>query len=257
MPATFERRLPFTGAVNFRDLGGLAATDGRRVAPGRLYRSDSLSALTDADVEALGRLGLSTICDLRQDHECVTFPNRLPAGEAGPRTRRLGFSPRGSTQMWEAINRGDLDEPGTVEEMRQHYRRLALDHLREYSDLLHILLEPGALPALIHCASGKDRTGFGIAVVLLAVGVPRATIVEDYVISDRYRRDLSHLAKPGAPQASVNAVAQAIPAYLDASFEMIDAQPGGEDGYFTNSLGLSGGARERLKSRLLEDGPAA
>jgi protein-tyrosine phosphatase len=251
MPVTFERRLPFTGAVNFRDLGGYATVDGRMSAWGRLFRSDSLSALTETDLEALGRLGLSTVCDLRKDHERVTFPNRLPPDRV-PRTLTLSFSPRGSTEMWDAINRGELMEPDVLEEMRQHYRRLVLEHAPDYAQMLRILLEPDALPALIHCASGKDRKGFGVALVLLALRVPRATIVEDYVISDLHRRDLSHLAGGSAHPAAVNAVAQAIPAYLEAAFEVIDATWGGEDRYLAQELGLSAAGRERLKDLLLE-----
>ncbi|HKY92203.1 MAG TPA: tyrosine-protein phosphatase [Nevskiaceae bacterium] len=251
MPVTFERRLPFTGAVNFRDLGGYAAVDGRTTAWGRLFRSDSLSALTEEDLEALGRLGLSTVCDLRKDHERVAFPNRLPT-QFAPRTFCLGFSPRGSTEMWDAINRGELLEPDVLEEMRMHYRRLALEHAEDYGRFLKLLLEPGALPALVHCASGKDRTGFAVAIVLMALGVPRATIVEDYVISDLHRRDLSHLAHEGAHPAAVNAVAQAIPGYLEAAFETIDATWGGEEAYLARALGLSATQRERLRDLLLE-----
>jgi protein-tyrosine phosphatase len=250
MPVTFERRLPFTGAVNFRDLGGYSTIQGRTTAWGRLFRSDSLSALTDADLEALSRLGLSTVCDLRRDHERITFPNRLPTLGA-PRTLELGFSPRGSIEMWDAINRGELDAPGVHEEMRTHYRRLVLEHTAEYARLLQVLLEPGAMPALIHCASGKDRTGFAVAIILMAVGVPRATIVEDYVISDRHRRDLSHLTEEGAHPAAVDAVAQAIPAYLEAAFEAIDTQWGGEDAYLAGPLRLSAARRDQLRSLLL------
>jgi protein-tyrosine phosphatase len=42
---------------------------------------------------------------------------------------------------------------------------------------------PGA-PILVHCASGKDRTGVVVAVLLLTLGVPRELIVEEYLLSD-------------------------------------------------------------------------
>jgi protein-tyrosine phosphatase len=64
-----ERRLPLQGAVNFRDLGGYRARDGRHVRWGRIFRSDSLAELSDADVDVVAALGLRAICDLRADSE--------------------------------------------------------------------------------------------------------------------------------------------------------------------------------------------
>ena len=45
------------------------------------------------------------------------------------------------------------------------------------------LLEPGALPALVQCYAGKDRTGMVVALILAAVGVPHETIAADYALS--------------------------------------------------------------------------
>jgi protein-tyrosine phosphatase len=39
-------------------------------------------------------------------------------------------------------------------------------------------------PVLVHCASGKDRTGVVVAAVLLAIDVPRQVIVDEYLLSD-------------------------------------------------------------------------
>src|ERR1700736_2215764 len=58
------RRLPFEGAVNFRDIGGYAGAGGRTLRWGQIYRSDSLSALTPADLKRLSALWLRLVCDL-------------------------------------------------------------------------------------------------------------------------------------------------------------------------------------------------
>lgn len=44
--------------------------------------------------------------------------------------------------------------------------------------------EAPGVPILVHCASGKDRTGVVVAVLLLTLGVPREVIVEEYLLSD-------------------------------------------------------------------------
>jgi protein-tyrosine phosphatase len=45
------------------------------------------------------------------------------------------------------------------------------------------LCAPGALPALVHCSAGKDRTGLIVALVLAAAGVPDDVIAADYALS--------------------------------------------------------------------------
>ncbi len=44
--------------------------------------------------------------------------------------------------------------------------------------------EAPGVPILVHCASGKDRTGVVVAVLLMTLGVPREVIVEEYLLSD-------------------------------------------------------------------------
>ena len=66
------------GATNFRSLGGLPAADGRRIRPHALMRADRLSGLSADDWGALGRAGLTTICDLRSEEERGEHPNNPP-----------------------------------------------------------------------------------------------------------------------------------------------------------------------------------
>ncbi|MGW1611860.1 tyrosine-protein phosphatase [Streptomyces sp. NPDC002285] len=57
----------FEALHNFRDLGGYPTTDGHRVRPGRLYRSDSLGKLSvgTADWSRVRSLGIGPVIDLR------------------------------------------------------------------------------------------------------------------------------------------------------------------------------------------------
>jgi protein-tyrosine phosphatase len=48
---------------------------------------------------------------------------------------------------------------------------------------VRILATPGSLPAVFHCAAGKDRTGMLAALVLSALGVPDDVIIADYALS--------------------------------------------------------------------------
>ena len=63
------RKLPFTGAHNFRDLGGYKTSDGKSVKWGKVYRSDNLHSLTDEDLKYMERLNLKSVVDFRSDEE--------------------------------------------------------------------------------------------------------------------------------------------------------------------------------------------
>jgi protein-tyrosine phosphatase len=246
-----EGRIAFEGAHNFRDFGGQPTRDGRRVARGRLYRSDALWQLSDADLERFGALGIRTVCDFRADHERERWPNRLPEA-ATLRSLGLGFTPLGTQAAWDAVNRGELSAEGVRAYMCDHYRALAGTHTEYYAGMFRALLEPDAVPFLVHCASGKDRTGFAAAIILLSVGVPREAVLADYVISDRYRRELWHLFHRQVDPGAYDAVGAAAPAYLQAAFEVIDERHGGEDRYLREVMKLSDADLVRLRELLLE-----
>ena len=250
--AAAEDRIAFDGAINFRDFGGAGTRDGRRVARGRLYRSDALWQFTDADLERFAALGIRTVCDFRADHERERWPNRLPA-VAPPRNLGLGFTPQGTQAAWAAVNSGQMDAQGVRAYMREHYRAIATVHREFYAQMFRAMLEPDALPFLVHCASGKDRTGFAAAIILTSLDVPREAVVADYVISDRalHRRDLWHLFHRDVDPGAYQAVGAAAPEYLAGSFEAIDIQWGGADGYLRDALGLTDADRARLRDLLL------
>jgi protein tyrosine/serine phosphatase len=73
-----RRHVSLEGSLNLRDLGGYESGDGRLVRTGCLYRSDELHALTNADLEAVGALGIRVVFDLRNAEERAARPNRLP-----------------------------------------------------------------------------------------------------------------------------------------------------------------------------------
>lgn len=253
--AGHERRILLAGAVNFRDIGGYRAADGRTVKWGMLLRSDSLAELTDADVARVRSLALCSIFDLRHPHERERRPNRLPPGDAAgpaPRVHGIGFYPHGAEALMAGVRDRSLSPEQARALLLEMYRRLPRDHVPVYASLLRTLLHPDALPALIHCTSGKDRTGFAVAVVMMALGIPRRTILEDYVLTDRYRRDLSFMVGDDVDSEVLDVVKAAAPEFLQAAFGVIDGFWGGERAFLRDGLGLSDCDRIRLQDRMLE-----
>ncbi|MCR2807773.1 tyrosine-protein phosphatase [Paenibacillus soyae] len=249
-----ERVVPLKGALNFRDMGGYRAGDGRSVKWGKLFRSADLSRLTEEDLAYLASLQLAWICDLRSDAELAVSPSP-PIGSAV--NEQLSFL--ASANPEEMMSAQSL----TVD-ILAHMNRGMVGNTALTAEYFRRLLQREGAPTLFHCAAGKDRTGFIASVVLQALGVDRDTILEDYAMtndfSERFRSAMigsaqaeqhsAMLAK--LPSEVIEALMAAKPAYLAASFEEIDARYGSFEGYWRQGLGLSAEELELLRGYYLE-----
>jgi protein-tyrosine phosphatase len=248
------RRVAFDGAANFRDIGGYPAGPGRRVRWNRIFRSDNLSGLTEADLEWFASLGIQTIIDFRVPFERDRQPNRLPDGSAIA-VRELGFVPLGGIEMLRGIAAGTLGADDVKRMVVAQYRSFVTDCDDYYREALKDVLDETRLPLLIHCTSGKDRTGFAIAILLAAVGTPRETIVRDFVLTNEYRRDLSLLFTNSTLPGVADMLTSAQSEYIEAAFEQIDETYGNVETYLEKALGIDAAARQRLIDLLTEPVP--
>jgi protein tyrosine/serine phosphatase len=170
------RLLPLVGAYNFRDLGGYPTVDGRTTRWGRLFRSDTLHELTEADLAVLRRIGLASVIDLRTASEVQRTGRGLLQDEP---IRYLHLS-----VMQEGISGNDEPRPSLADlDLASLYLRWLDSGRQPFVDALGAVADPGGYPLVFHCAAGKDRTGLLAALVLDIVGVVREAIVEDYVLT--------------------------------------------------------------------------
>ena len=256
-----ERRLPLSGTHNFRDLGGYATQQGRRVRWGRLYRSDQLSKLSEQDLSRLSELGLKLVCDFRGASEREGAPTRLP--DVKPPSVELleiadeRFDPK---QLEHRILTGDLEGIDLADLLVQGNRAFATTYRDRYAQLLRRLADPAQLPALFHCTAGKDRTGFGAALVLLALGVPEETVFQDFMLSNLYSARHIERTLNGIRLASllrtdpeiVRPLLSVRREYLATALRAATEQWGSIDGYLHEGLGLDDATLARLRANLLE-----
>jgi protein-tyrosine phosphatase len=246
-----QRRVLFEGAANFRDLGGYPAIGGRRTRWERLYRADNLAGLTEADLLRLEAIGLATLIDFRTPIERQASPDRLPAGSSIRRVE-LGFLPAGTLEMLKLVKLGTISPPELERRVIAQYRLFCADHNEEYRQALAIALKPDSYPLLIHCTSGKDRTGFAAALLLMTLGVSRETVLEDYHLTNLYRRAVPQLFGPDTPEEIVTILLSAQPKYLEAAFDEIDRLYGSFEAYLKAALGVDDADRRRLVELLTE-----
>lgn len=177
---TADRLVALQGPANFRDLGGHPTTAGHRVRRGRVYRSDSLSGLSAADVELLRQeIGIRTVIDLRAGHEVEDYGH----GPLASHVRQLHLPIVDQTR----------EPPLPTRRERKALKFQTLDEiylfmLREYGDrfaaVVRVIADGDTHPIVFHCAAGKDRTGLTAALVLGLCGVPDDLIVADFAFTE-------------------------------------------------------------------------
>ncbi|ELS55436.1 tyrosine-protein phosphatase [Streptomyces viridochromogenes] len=176
-----DRHIRFEALHNFRDLGGWTTTDGHRVRPGRLYRTDSLGKLTQdtPDWSRFLSLGVRTVVDLRYPWE-IEDQGRVPDHPSFTyHNLSIEHRPYNQAALAPDVELGPY--------LAERYLEMARDGTREIRGALELVAEAAEsdTPLAFHCASGKDRTGLLAALVLGLLGVPEATIIEDFTLTDR------------------------------------------------------------------------
>lgn len=243
----FDRHVACIGCFNFRDLGGYRTADGRWTRPHRLYRADGPHALTDADIAKLAGLGLVTVIDLRTPSEveargCYThvLPDlieyHLPMLDVLPDPAELP----------------EWVDPAVV---AGRYRYMLETGRDTVAEILAVLSDPSAYPALFHCSAGKDRTGVVAAVLLGIMGVPDDAIIVDYALSgaamhglvEHYRAAYPH----GAEQLSrlAPAMVAAHPESMAGLIDFVRRDYGSFEAY-TDVIGV-GSARQYIRRAML------
>lgn len=211
---------------------------GRRTRWRTLFRTDALDVIPPASQDALLELGLRTVIDLRWPHELTEAPSVFAARS------RVRYR---SIPLLE-------DDPMPIIGLAATYRHMLDERAPVLADVARALLEPDALPAVIGCAAGKDRTGVTIALLLAAVGVPDDVIVADYVLTGAAFSERD----PGDPHLvdwrSSPVELECPPAYMEAMLAHLATRHGGA-GDLLHRNGLAPAGLDLLVELLTEPAP--
>ncbi len=252
-------------APNLRDVGGWPTRDGGRVASGVLYRSTDLSRLAGPDVEAFAGLGIRSVYDLRTPGERATAPDVLPAGAeyhvldvladskmavpanlmvllADPPAATAELTGTTVTRLFDSAYREIVGLPSA----RASFRRLFTD-----------LAAPDRHPALVHCTTGKDRTGWAAAALLLLLGVSDDDVLAEYLLTNdlllpALEPMFDQFRAAGGDPAVLVPVFGVDRAYLTAGLDEMTSRFRSIEGYFSEGLGMEAHTIQALRQAFTE-----
>jgi protein-tyrosine phosphatase len=249
---------------NLRDVGGYKTRDGKTVARGVAYRSDTFNPMSAEEIKRLERLALKNDYDLRTNAEVKAMPDELPPGVEYHQLNVLADEKGAAAAELEAL----LHQPkkankvlgdGKIEAMfMQVYRAfITLPSAKQsYRALFQDLANPEMAPGVFHCTTGKDRTGWAAAALLTLLGVPAETVMADYMRTNDYtlpqfQHAIDAFVAGGGERSIALAVLGVKPEYLKASLDEMQKQYGSIEGYFSEGLGIDAEGQQALRERFL------
>jgi protein-tyrosine phosphatase len=257
--------IPIASLPNLRELGGWATADGGTVRRGQVFRSTALNALAGDDVALFVNLGIRTVYDLRTEAERIKQPDLIPdgvelgkidvmadaSGAAPAQTIKLLKNPQAAEEL--------LGEGKGEQSFINGYREfVTLPSARSgYHRLFTELADPKHRPGLFHCTTGKDRTGWAAAALLLLLGVGEDDVMEEYLLTNtqllpRLQPVFDHFAAAGGDPDVLLPVLGVEGEYLEASLGEMRAQYGTIEQYFTDGLQIDAPTQSTLRAALRE-----
>ncbi|GAB1370188.1 tyrosine-protein phosphatase [Ignavibacteriales bacterium] len=251
---------------NLRDMGGYKTANGATVTKGLVYRANQLFNVSAGDMLKIEKLNLKNVFDLRTAAEKNPMPDELPVGVNNIWLDVLADVPASGPANLNAL----LSDPknanielgdGKVEALfKQAYRHcISLSSAKTgYRKLFLALGDKNQVPALFHCATGKDRTGWAAAAFLTLLGVPRDVVMQDYLRSNDYILPMydsliqQFVAAGGSPSIP-RAIFGVKEEYLNAAFDEVETKYGNIENYFSEGLGITVEQQTALRKLYLKD----
>jgi hypothetical protein len=245
-----DRHHPFEGCFNFRDIGGYETADGQRVRWGRYFRAGRQDRMTERDLEKVREMEIATQIDLRRPDEAAE-QGRGPLEALGADYHNIAVIPEGGSDELSRL----VGDSGISGKRYLGYLEFGPDSWLRMFDLF---ATARSQPILIHCTAGKDRTGVSTAFLLSVLGVDRAVIEADYILTNRdVPRQVDFLETavglpPGMDrQAMMHAAGvpeEAMSDFLDG----LEARWGGPIEYL-RSIGISDDMMDAIRAEFLEE----
>ncbi|MCB1710617.1 MAG: tyrosine-protein phosphatase, partial [Halioglobus sp.] len=184
--------------------------------------------------------------------------SRLPR-QSAPRVVSLPITPGSNSRFFEQAGEQSNRPDAMFNFMLEINRDFAGSQAVTYSRMFREILAAPDARFLVHCAAGKDRTGFAAAIFLLALGVSRDLVMRDYLLTARYYLPARELERLRRKYQLEHMVAESIlpmlevhEDYLANALHHIDENYSRLEDYLEQALGVGPAELAELRARYLE-----
>lgn len=241
-----------------RDLTGIKNINGKVIKKHFLLRSASLDNPTSNQLKFLKDIKLQRIIDLRNEAEAIHDPDIIIEGCKYYNFSLIDSDLNGVTHETKDKQLKMLRSLPTMEET--YIDMLTTEYsLSNIKKAIREIVLNDEYPTIIHCATGKDRAGIIVAIILLLLDVDYETVVKDYLEQRKiYMKTAIKLGticfiftfnyKLGKKAYDYYAINRK---FIDASFNAIDTKFGSFDKFIHEYIGLSKEDIDRFKEKAL------
>ena len=250
------RLLPMDGAHNTRELGGYKTTDGKSVKWGMLYRSDKLSDISDTDQAYLQNLGIKKIIDFRSKEEKEEDPDIIPKGID---YIEMPISVDGAMRSKiEAVLKGETNKD-VKSFLIDANKEFVSNYTDVYEDFLRNLINDDG-PTLFHCTAGKDRAGFAAAITLIALGVSKEDVINDYMKTNQFTKErieeiIGQIELMTLYQTDAEILRPLLGVereYIETAFQTAEEKYGSLENFIRDGLNISDEEIQKLRNKFIE-----
>lgn len=250
---TAARNINITGIQNFRDLGGYKSSKTEKnIRWGMLYRSAQIDSIAPCTLQELQSIGIKTIIDLRTKEEY----SNLPQLDDKFHTVHIPIAAAKMDSILQDVQDEKISPDTIYRLVKDTYQDLVNKYQKEIKEVFTLLLDADNYPILIHCTTGKDRTGIISALILASLGVNEEVMMDDYSLSNNFfnipKASKYAYQLPTRVQEAITTIYSAREIYLSAAKDDIEKKYGGMSSYLKKNIGLSNDDTKRLRNILLE-----
>lgn len=240
-------------------MGGLATSNGRKVKYGILFRAAELTGLTEGDKKVLESFNIKCVFDYRRQEEAARKPDPAIGKSINERVSVMSED-NITTNMF---NKEDAPKEYfsqfTIERFLRIYAKMPIQNT-SFKQLMKRLRNPAEnLPLIHHCTAGRDRTGVGAMIILMTLGVPYKTVLEDYLLSNQtlesYHNQIFIKTSTFFSIEKWNEFKEAFPLradYLNAALDSILKTYGDFETYIMKEFGITDEIRKNIQDFCLE-----